>query len=86
MEGFEAEEDLPKGMVLATSLCKAQGGDRAHDWREIEGKTKHHLFSFITLQLAFVFFLSIIILYNLHFFELVSPNQLFPRVRQPDTF
>lgn len=59
LEGVEAEDDLPQGMVLATSLCKAQGGDGTHDWLEIEGKTKRRLFAFIALQLAFVFFLSI---------------------------
>lgn len=55
LEIFEAVEDLQQGMVLATSLCKAQGGDGTHDWREIEGKIciicSHSLF----FNLFFVF-------------------------------
>lgn len=59
LEIFEAVDDLQQGMVLAISLCKAQGGDGTHDWSEIEGK----IVSFLQLGcfvLSFlVYFLSI---------------------------
>eukprot|EP01032_Pedospumella_encystans_P009917 gene9917-11633_t len=36
IEGAESLDLLSEGMVLATTLCKAQGGDGTHDWRDME--------------------------------------------------